>query len=162
MSRLVSTFAALLRLRAGPQDFPASWYVTTGIIALYLAQGVFTGQQLGDENAAAKSLAIATVQFSAVAALLYFRKYPNRLAQTLSALAGAGAFLGFLAYLIVSQADPARNQPLLAFAWFGIFLWSLVVDAHIYRHALSVSMPQGVLVAVLMLAAGYSIIEALF
>ena len=162
MSRLAFTLLRLLRLRAGPQDLPASWTITTAVIAVYLGVGMYTGQQLGDGDAAIKSLSISALQFSAVAVLLYVRKYPERLAQTLSALAGTGAILGFLAFLFVMQADPDQNQPILALAWFGIFVWSLAVDAHIYKHALAITMPQGVLVAVLLLAASYLLIEAVF
>ena len=59
-------------------------------------------------------------------------------------------------------ADPGRNQPVMALFWFAIFAWSLVVDAHIYRNALSVTMAQGLLVAVLLMAASYVMIELLF
>jgi hypothetical protein len=153
------TLLRLLRLRAGPQDLPASWPVTIGIIAVYLAESMYTGKQLGDDDAAIKSLAITTLQFAAVAVMLYLRKFPERLAQTLGALAGAGAILGLIAFLLVMQADPGRNQPVLALLWFVVFAWSLVVDANIYRHALSVRMSQGVLIAVLLLAATYVLIE---
>jgi len=162
VNSLVSTFIKLLRLRAGPQDLPVSWILTTAVIAIYLFEGMYTGRQLGDEDAAIKSLSISVLQFSAVAVMLYVRKYPERLAQTLSALAGTGVILGFFAFLFVTQADPGQNQPMLALAWFGIFIWSLAVDAHIYRNALSISMHQGVLVAVMLLAASYLLIEAMF
>ena len=46
--------------------------------------------------------------------------------------------------------------------WFGIFIWSLAVDANIFRHSLSVTLPQGVLVAVMLLAASYLLIESTF
>jgi hypothetical protein len=70
--------------------------------------------------------------------------------------------LGLLSYVFLAQADPARDQPVLALVWFGIFFWSLVVDGHIYRHALSISMAQGLLVAVLLLAASYVLVELTF
>jgi hypothetical protein len=161
VSKLIFTFLQLLRLRAGPQDLPAAWVTTIAIIAVYLGEGMYTGQQLGDADATIKSLSISVLQFSAVAVMLYVRKCPERLAQTLSALAGTGAILGALAFPLLIQADPDQNQPILAMVWFGVFIWSLVVDGHIYRSALSITLPQGLLVAVLLLGASYVLIEAL-
>lgn len=43
--------------------------------------------------------------------------------------------------------------------WFGVFLWSIAVDAHIYRHALSIRMNLGVLLAVLIFAANFILLE---
>jgi len=162
MSTLLSTLAGILRLRLGPQDLPASWNLTVLMVAVYLGLGMFTGRQQGDEHAAATSLAVTALQYAAVALLLYLSKHPERLPQTLSALAGTGAMLGLLLFMILSQADPTQEQPLLALAWFSVFFWSLVVDGHIYRHALSITMPQGLLVAVLLLAASFILVELAF
>lgn len=162
MSRLFNTVAGILRLRAGPQDLPVSWPLTVLLVAVYLVLGIYTGQQIGDERAAATSLSVTTLQYAAVTVLLYFRKFPERLPQTLAALAATGTILGLLSYLFLAQADPNVNQPALALAWFGVFFWSLVVDGHIYRHALSVTMAQGLLVAVLLLAATYVMVEFAF
>jgi hypothetical protein len=162
MSGLFNTVAGILSLRAGPQNLSASWNLTVLLVAVYLLLGIYTGQQLGDENAAATSLAVTTLQYAAVGVMLYLRKHPERLAQTLAALAATGIVLGLLSYVFLAQADPARDQPVLALVWFGIFFWSLVVDGHIYRHALSISMAQGLLVAVLLLAASYVLVELTF
>lgn len=162
MTGLVSTLFRLLRLRAGPQDLPTSWPITLAIIAVYLLEGMYSARQLGNDEAAIKSLSITALQFFAVAAMLHVRRFPERLAQTLGALAGTGAILSLLAFLFLLQADPDRNQPILALLWGGIFVWSLVVDAHIYRNALSIGMPQGVLIAVLLLAASYVLVELLW
>ncbi|NIP18249.1 MAG: hypothetical protein GWM87_08915 [Xanthomonadales bacterium] len=162
MTGLGLTFIRLLQLRAGPQDLPVSWVLTIAIVAVYLVQGMWTGFRLGDGDAAFKSLSITALQFTAVAVMLHARRYPERLPQTLAALAGTGIILGVLAFLFLIQADPGRNQPVMALFWFAIFAWSLVVDAHIYRNALAVTMAQGVLVAVMLMAASYVMIELLF
>jgi hypothetical protein len=46
--------------------------------------------------------------------------------------------------------------------WFGVFLWSLAVDAHIYREALSTTMSIGTLVAVIIFACNFFLIQAVF
>lgn len=159
MSALLSTLLDILRLRKGPQDLPASWAFAIAMLLLYLMFGVFTGQSLGDDNPASTSIALASLQFVAVAVMLYIRKFTERLPQTLGALAGAGVILGFVSFLLLAQADPGQQQPVLAMAWFAVFFWSLVVDGHIYRHALSISLQQGILIAVLLLAASYVLVE---
>jgi uncharacterized membrane protein YfcA len=156
------TLLLLLRLRAGPQDLPSSWALTGLLLVSYTALGIFTGQSLGDEDAVARTLLTNVLQIVAVAALLRLRKFPERLAQTLSALTGAGIILGALVFLLLSQAHIESMRPLLVIAWFGIVIWSRVIDAHIYRHALSVSMSRGLLVAVLLLAASYMLVRELF
>jgi len=95
-----------------------------------------------------------------IATLLHLKKLSTRLPQTLSALAGTGLIFGSGSVLLISQAEPASNQPMLALVWFGVFLWSIAVDAHIYRHALSIKMNLGVLVAVLIFAANFILLQA--
>ena len=162
LNKLAGTLFNLLLLRAGPQDLPSSWPLTATISIVYLGQGILTSQHLGGEDSAARTIVAIVIQFSAVAALLKFRRRPQRLEQTLLAIAGTGIMLGLLAFMFLVQADPDAQQPLLALIWFGIFGWSLAVDANIYRHALSISRAQGVLIAVLLLAATYMAIEAMF
>ncbi len=114
---------------------------------------------LGEEDSTPRSLIAITVQFFVIAALLQLKKFSARLPQTLSALAGTGLVFGFLSVFLISQADPEQNQPILAMVWFGVFLWSIAVDAHIYRHALSIRMNLGVLLAVLIFAANFILLE---
>lgn len=162
MNALFNILTGILRLRNGPQDLPSSWGICLGLAAAYLMLGIFTGQQLGDGDSAAASLAVTALQFSAVAVMLMIRKYPERLPQTLSALAGVGVVFTILSFLFLSQVDPEKQQPVLAMAWFAVFFWSLMVDAHIYKNALSITRAQGMLIAVLLLASSYVLIEFAF
>jgi hypothetical protein len=50
----------------------------------------------------------------------------------------------------------------MALAWFFVFGWSLVVEANIYRHALVIGLPQGILVAVALLALTYIVLHFTF
>jgi hypothetical protein len=162
MNALFHEIVGILKLRSGPQDLPSSWSVCLAIVAIYLMLGVITGQSLGGENSVAAALAAAAMQFVLVIVMLQIRKYPERLTQTLSAIASAGIVFTVLSFGFLSMADPERQQPLLALGWFSIFFWSLVVDAHIYKNALSITMAQGMLVAVLLLAGSYVLVEFTF
>ena len=154
--------AKMLRLRGGPQNLPASWPLAVLMVTAYLVQNLITGQQLEDDHAAAKSLVAMALQILVLAGLLYWRRGMERFPQTLSALAGVGIVFNTITWFLLSQSDPATNQPVLAMSWFAVFIWSLFVDAHIYRNALSVPLAMGMLITVLTLAASYILIEMLF
>jgi len=162
MNGLFINLAKMLRLSGGPQNLPVSWALTIFLVAAYLAQNLITGQQLEDDNAAAKSLLAMGLQVFVLAGLLYWRRHMERFAQTLSSLAGVGIVFNTITWALLTQSDPASNQPALALTWFAVFIWSLFVDAHIYRQSLSVALPIGMLITVLTLAASYVLIEMLY
>jgi hypothetical protein len=162
MSRLLLRLLDIMRLRSGPQDLPAGWGLTIVLTLAYLAEGFIADQVLNESDSAPRSLVAITIQYLATSALLTFRDMGSRLPQTLTALAGTGAIFGALSIVLVMQATPGATQPALALVWFGAFLWSLAVDAHIYRRALSFTMSLGVLVAVLIFALNFIVIETVF
>ena len=162
MNGLFISLANMLRLRGGPQNLPASWPLMIFMVTAYLVQNLITGQQLEDESTAAKSLLAICLQVVVLAGLLYWRRHMERFAQTLSALAGVGIIFNMITWTLLTQSDPASNQPALALTWFAVFIWSLFVDANIYRHSLSVPLAMGMLVTVITLAASYVLIEMLF
>ena len=162
MNEIFMNLAKMLRLRSGPQDLPASWPLAVFMVSAYMMQNLITGQQLEDEHAASKSLVAICLQIVVLTGLLFWRRHLERFPQTLSALAGVGIIFNTFTWVLLTQVDVAVNQPVLAMAWFAIFIWSLFVDANIYRHSLSVSLATGMLITVLALAASYTLIEMLF
>ena len=162
MNGIFMNLARMLRLSGGPQSLPASWPLMLIMVAAYLLQNLITGQQLEDDHAAGKSLVAIGLQVLVLTGLLYWRRCMERFPQTLSALAGVGIVFNIITWVLLSQSDPATSQPLLALIWFAVFIWSLFVDANIYRHSLSVPLPVGMLITVLALAASYVLIEKLF
>ena len=152
----------MLRLRSGPQDLPAGWPLAALLTAAYLAQGLYADQVMGDAEGSYRSLLSILVQFGVVAVLLRARNLSSRLAQTISALAGTGFVFGLFALLILGQLEPGQPQPNLVLMYFGLFFWSLAVDGHIYRHALSVKMRLGLLLAVLIFGLNFLLLQALF
>ena len=152
----------MLRLRSGPQNMPGGWPLAATLLLAYIAQGFVADQILGEADGAPRSLFAIGVQFSIVAVLLNIRNFQMRLPQTLTALAGTGFVFGMLSLLILTRIDPGKPQPDLALLYLGLFGWSLAVDAHIYRHALSIKMGIGVLLAVLIFAANFILLKAVF
>jgi len=162
MNNFLTSLVNMMRLQGGPQNFSGSWLLTTVLVAAYLMQNLVTGSQLDDSNAAAKSLLAISLQVIVLVGLLLWRRRPERFSQTLSALAAVGIVFNLITWALLSQSNPAINQPTLAMIWFAVFVWSLFVDANIYRHALSVTLSIGVLISVLILATSYVLIETLF
>ena len=162
MNSIFINLANMLRLRSGPQNLPASWPLAIILVSAYMVQNLITGQQLEDDYAAAKSLLAISLQVIVLTGLLYWRRHLERFPQTLSALAGVGIVFNAVTWALLTQSDPAANQPLLALIWFTVFIWSLFVDANIYRHSLSVPFAMGMLITVLTLAASYVLIEMVF
>jgi hypothetical protein len=162
MGLILARLTDILRLRSGPQDIPAGWNLAFVLAIAYIAQGFLADQILGDSETAPRSLFAISIQFLAIAILLNIRKQADRLPQTLSALAGVGLIFGVFSIILIYQADTQKNQPTLALVWFAVFLWSLAVDAHIYRRALSTTMSTGVLVAVMIFAANFILIKSIF
>jgi hypothetical protein len=166
MSAIILKLFDIMRLRGGPQDLPEQMpqaRTLAVILALvYIAEGFIADSILGEPDTAPRSLLAITVQFVIVIALLNWRGMVGRMMQTIAAIAGVGAIFGLLSVVLILQADNGENQPLLALVWVSAFLWSLAVDAHIYRHALSVSMSQGVLVAVVIFAFNFLVGQWVF
>lgn len=160
--RFILTLLDMMRLRSGPQNLPDSWLLATALSFAYIAQGLIADQILGEADGAPRGLVAIGVQFSLVALLLKLRNFQLRLPQTLTALAGTGFIFGLLSLLILTRVEPGKSQPDLALLYLGLFGWSLAVDAHIYQHALSIRMGIGVLLAVLIFAANFVLLKALF
>jgi len=159
---LIRTFLEMLRLRSGPQDLPAANGLALVLAAAWALQGVAADRILDTSDSAPRSLLTIAVQFAAVIVLLRLRGHSARIPQTISALAGTGFIFGVMALLLLSGFDPAEPQPDLAVAYFGLFVWSLLVDGNIFRHALSIKIGQGVLVAVLIFAVNFFLTSAVF
>ena len=160
--RFILALLDMLRLRSGPQNLPGGWLLAVILSFAYIAQGFVADQILGEADGTPRSLLAIGVQFSIVAVLLNFRNFQTRLPQTLTALAGTGFIFGLLSLLILIRIDPGKPQPEIALLYLGLFGWSLAVDAHIYRHALSIKLGIGVLLAVLIFAANLMLLRAVF
>ena len=155
------SLARMLRLRGGPQELPASWPLMIVLVSAYLIQNLITGQQLEDDNAVAKSVLALCLQVVVLTGLLYWRRHMERFTQTLSAMAGVGVVFNAITWILLTQSGTSPIQPLLALGWLLVVIWSLFVDAHIYRNALSTTLSIGMLITVLTLAASFAFIELL-
>jgi hypothetical protein len=160
--RFILKLLDMLRLRSGPQELPGGWLLAAGLSLLYVYQGFVADRIVGDSDGGPRSLIAISVQFGVIALLLNLRNFQTRLPQTLTALAGTGLLFGLMSLLILARVDPDRPQPELALFYLILFGWSLAVDAHIYRQALSIKFGLGALLAVLIFAANFILLKTLF
>jgi len=132
----ISLFARLLVLRAKPQDLPADARVLGIALAAHVIADVLA---LRDTAAFAPALFAAVLDTVLLVALahtaLLLRGFGARALQTIAALAGTGALLSLLHWLLSNAL--AFDSPLVLGLPF--LAWFLVVYAHILREALSIS-----------------------
>jgi hypothetical protein len=115
------------------------------------------------------TLVVSGIYFLAVSYLaLYLRRRPARYWQTALALIGTGLIFSLLALpllVLVGPVDTANQAPWLPVVGWAVLLlfgWQLLVAGHIWRHALDVPLPTGVLVALALFVAELLIQRALF
>lgn len=152
MIRLLGFWLDLCLLRVPPQDLPASRWLMGFTLACYLLLSVLVASLT---HGLAVGIQVALLDLALLAAfvaiLLYLTGRPQRIVQTLSALAGSGFILGIPSLLLTLAADSSvgPDNETLSMFWLLLLLWNLVVTAHILRHALSASFALGVGVAVM-------------
>ena len=154
-------------LRRTPQADPVSLAALGGSLLAYMTLDLLQARASSDWQTSLGMTALDTlimVLFSW--SVLRLTKKSARYLQTLTALAGTGAVLGLVGLPLIQQA--ARAHPdegpagMLVLGWLVLLVWSISVQAHIYRHALSTRYGMGLLVAGLQMVLVISLLETLF
>jgi hypothetical protein len=165
-SMLVSWLQQCL-LRRAPQDDPFSYTALATALLFYLVMDVLQAA-VGLSWPVASGLAAidTTVMVLFVWLVLAVVGRSPRVVQTLTALAGTSSLLGVLALPLVHLAagSPGGADPTaaLVLGWLVLLAWSVTVQAHIFRHALSVPFGLGLVVAGLHVVAAISLVEWLY
>lgn len=159
MSDLLTPLWNLCRLRGGPQDFPWSPRLLLGLVVVDVALDGAVGAWLGTDARILIASATATLALLAfLYVLLSAHQRGARFVQSAIALTTAALFFSVLAIpaqfvLPTMPADPALLTPAqgLALTYVAALSgWSLVISAHVLRHALERSFPYGLMLAVVM------------
>lgn len=151
---VLHAFFDVCRFRLRPQDLPASGALLGFAVAGYLcAEFLLASIELAPGSAALTALLDAAALAGFTALVLAVRGYRERLLQTLTALAGSGLVLGLIAWPVarwLAAARAAGQDPgAAALVWLALLVWSLLVCAHVYRHALATRFAVGLGVSVL-------------
>ena len=143
MPHLIRTFWKICLLQKAPQDVPYS----RGLLLLLLLVGFLVDNL--NLNIALPEIAIISVivvvslhtvfLLGSLSILLTLMGYRARVFQTLTALIGTGIIISLLALPVLLIVSRIVTDP----GYFGLILlilniWSLLITAHILRHALSI------------------------
>ena len=140
-------------LRMKPQDLPSSTTLLVVVLATHTLLSVcVAAADLRFGPAFVAGVTDTALMCGLTTALLMLCKLQERTVQTLTALAGAGTVIGFLAFPIslwLHDAQAANEpSPALLVLLLAVLAWSLTVSGHILRHALSAPFYVGLLVSV--------------
>ena len=144
---------SIMLLQSKPQDLAYSVYVLKVILGLYVASGVFVLSRTTETNIALYSMALDVAVLSAFTmGCLAVLRLQARLVQTFLALFGTGAIYHMLAWPIIEQLNKTdlsdSTKASLSFAFLMLLSWQILVNAHIYRHALSVDLMKAVVLSI--------------
>lgn len=144
-------------MRANPQDIPYSpplTLLTVGVYALLTYGITLSVTPMSGGKAVFYTLMDCLILVGLGYAALWIKNQPQRRSQTLAALVGTSVLLTALSWplhgLIIAGGEEGNVLSNLAsLAIFVLAIWQIVVIGHILRHALEVSMPVGVGIALM-------------
>ena len=167
MGTLIHPFVRICLLRMKPQDLPTSGTLLALVLVAHTIMGVaIAAVDLRFAQALAAGVIDTALMCGLTTGLLMLRTLRERTVQTLTALAGAGAVIGFVAYpvsLWLHGAYEANEPaPALGVLLLAVLGWSLAVSAHVLRHALSAPFYVGLLISVAFYWISVRILSSLF
>jgi len=146
MNDLTRFFWQLCLLRRTPSDLPRSIWLLKGVLILNLLLNTLLGLPVFGLSA---SVLAALLEMLLSAGLLFaalqVRGVAQRWLQSYSALLGAGVVLGGIALAYRNLLGLAGVEE-TALPDLMLFVWSIVVMAHVLRHALDIRMAAAVLI----------------
>ena len=150
---LVRLLFSIMVLKAKPQDIPFDFAGMLTLVAIYAASGVFVMGNTVDVDIAIYSMVLDTVTLSLFSvACLELLKLKPRWVQTFAALFGTGILFHLLAWPIIEQLSqtslPDSDKTTLSLLFLLLLSWQIMVNAHIYRNALSVDMTKAVVLTI--------------
>ena len=154
-NQVIHAAADLLLLRGGPQNLPTSYPLVVGLALVHLTLNalVFRAQGVHDVNAILQAATVLAVMIAYLQVLLNWRKFRNRLPQTLSAQLIVGVLFSALAYLPIAKIAPLlpdmqagrMDAPAPAvLVLMTLAIWSLAVNAYILKVSLEIRLALAV------------------
>ncbi len=165
MYQLFQHFLNIMLLRARPQDLPGQpvvlWIAVTAAFVSGFAGFLF----VYDFSAAlGRSMLSVLIPGIAVWLLLRIRRLQHRFNQTFAALCGSAAVINaiafpFMPYLFNAGADAQAGTWLIVLTLL-IDIWSVVITAHIFRHALDIGFASGISLSIALILVTVVTIES--
>jgi hypothetical protein len=157
----------ICRLRLGPQDLPASpSFMVLALLTYTLSNGLISVvQEVPIELAMLSGIIETLISVFLTSSLLYVTRYPLRIVQTVTAIAATGSILGFIGIPLIIWYQLQIKEHIIGVSFIlllGLIIWSLIVHAHILRHALTVPFFVGFSIAMIILFLTINILSLLF
>jgi hypothetical protein len=167
MTLILRIFWAICWFQGRPQDVPASSALLgLTLVAYALAGALISAVSLPLPQALGATLLDTSLLAAFAYAALRLRGRPARFTQTLTALAGSLTVIAALSipltwwlYALQSAGSDAGAPLVLLLV---VQLWSIGVIGHVMRHALEVSLPFALAVAIVFFALAVQILNQLF
>ena len=163
MLQLSKIFWNICRLKSNPQDLPKARYLLIAVIFAGIIVDSFSSSILLPKLTALEIINIVIIYnillLSAVYFLLKLLGYTERAVQTLTAIAGSGLFIS----LVLLPALLTLNSAVKSFVFLILIdnIWRIVVNAHIFRHSLSIGLLMAMILSVSYLLLGALLAEFL-
>jgi hypothetical protein len=140
MSLIIRSFLEIVLLIRPPQDLPSDRRLLYAVALSYFLVGVLMlWPQLGAMVSVLVVVADIIVSIAFIQVVLYLKKHPGRMTQTLTAVMGAGTLISImmlpLVYGIYTAAEGEDVPSLVAVGIYVLFAWSITINAHIFRYA---------------------------
>ncbi len=152
MKAIVRTCWDICLLRQGPQIFPRSWSLFAVILAVYILVDaiLFVAQGIRDYQVLYQTLFDCALLLIFFAAILGLWHKMERFNQTAVALLGSSAIIMLSAVpvsIVAMMPNPGPAQIVAQVLIYGILAWSILVIAHVLRHALDTKLLIGIFIA---------------
>ncbi len=150
MEALLRTVMSIALLQRGPQILPASTVLLALALTAHFGTGVLLALfSLSLPMALLSAITGTLIMVALVHGLLLLHRRHERVTQTLTALAACEVLIGLLALPLTALYYAGGGMAELASLLSLLLLaWNVALAAHIFRHALGVSMGMGVLFAI--------------
>ena len=144
---LLKLFLQIILLRKGPQDLPYArnlllvlLFCVTGLRLLALFIPVDNSINVSPADRIMFVLASMSIGIGGVYVLLRLFRYSSRSVQTIMAMLGVTLVFYAIGQILTVLSVTLGGEGLNTFIVIILLIWSLVVDAHILRQALSISL----------------------
>ena len=164
MLKILNFFVDLCLLRRVPQDLDGSARLFLAALTANALAGLILGLQTWGEmgTALVATLIDLGVMFSLLRLALMLKGVPHRLQQTATALLGAGVLFSLLALPLQPLLDGEDTAEIGALLYLGLVIWLQVVYGHVLRHAVDVTLPAGIGLAIVYTLTSAILIQLLF
>lgn len=152
MMQLIKTFWDICRLKAGPQDIPTGRYLLVAALFAGIIVDSFSTSILIPSLSSLKIIQILVaynlILLVAVYLLLTVLGYAQRGMQTLTAMVGSGLLISLVLLPSLLMLNSAQ-EVVKSFALYILVdtVWRILVNAHIFRHAFSISLLMAMIVS---------------